>query len=200
MLYKVLNEIGGGGPGGHGTWPLPQNGRPGEWMPTVNDPYPWRRGYHLCRRHDLVVWLGPTLYEAEGRGASFQIENMVVYAEARLLRRLEWWDERTAQLFTVDCADRVLSFWTELVAGRGTRRQLQPDARDACAARAAAAARVAAAARAAVWLTGNDARAAARDAADAAWDACTGRDAARDAARAAERRRQTKRLFSYAAS
>lgn len=111
MFYKVLKADGTPYHGGKGRWSLPHGMQPGEWMPEIANVIPCERGYHLCREQDLVLWLGPTIWIAEGRGACVEDEDKVVYGEARLLSRVETWSERTARQFAADCAGHVLPIW-----------------------------------------------------------------------------------------
>ena len=177
MYYKVLNQ-GGACIYANGYWHLPKRG-PGEWMPVVKDLEMCESGYHLCRRKDLVGWLGPEIYEAEGRGKKLVGDDEVVFQQARLIRKLDTWNDRTARLFTCDCAERIVHLVGDersVEAIKVARRYANGEATDkerAVAQDAARAARVARAARAvaqdAVW--------------EAAWEA--------------ERKWQTKRLFEY---
>ena len=198
FAYKVLNDNRAAFHGGTGTWPAP-NGKPGRWVTVKGELVACRNGLHLCRRDDLIHWLGPTIWIAEYVGEPVVDTNKIVVGKARLVDRLETWNERTARLFAADCADRALR-----KLARSTGRRSDPRSRAAVraardfadgkigaaelaaaqdAARAAAWAAAWAAARAAAW-------AAARDAAwAAAWAA------ARDAAWDAEIRWQTKRLW-----
>lgn len=108
MYWKVIGP--GGVPNIADTdfrWPMP-NGQPGEWTPAISDLRPCESGYHLCRKGDLVVWLGPEIYEAEARGALIEATDKIVCESARLIRKVESWNERTARLFAADCAERVL--------------------------------------------------------------------------------------------
>ena len=194
--YKVLGKNGKPCNGGMGQWALPRSGRPGKWMPPLDEPIACRRGYHVCRKKDLAVWLGPTLWVCETRGPHLRCDNKVVATSARLIGRFPLWNERTARLFAADCAERVLPLFLK---ERPIDRRAMLAARqfafgkitkgEMAAARAAAGAAARAAAGAAAW---DAAWAAAWDAAraaawDAAWDAARAatRDAARDAAWAA---------------
>ena len=169
MLYKVLNADGSAYHGGNGKWFLPK-GRPGKWMPELKPDKleACRYGYHLCRHDDLIQWLGPVIFTAECRGERIDDMDKIVVQQARLILKLETWNDRTARLFACDCADRALALIdkpdprsTESVRvarlyaiGKATKEQL-------AAARAAAS--------------------------DAAWAA----------AWAAEKKWQTTRLFEY---
>ena len=194
MLYKVLGENGESFHGGSGVWSLPKNGHPGEWMPEIKGIKMCRRGYHACREGDLVLWLGPAIYEAERDEAAEYEEcdtqgaSKIVSGRMRLLRRLDTWNERTQRLYACDCADAAMaatgttdprsveavSVARRFAVGEATAGELE---------------RAAWAARAAAWAAAWDAaKAAARDAAcDAAWDAAKAgaRAAACDAAKAA---------------
>jgi len=204
--YKVLDLDGSSCHGGTGKWHLPRYSRgkwiPGEWMPKIEDIVPCESGYHLCRRQDLVHWLGPTIYVAEARGAIVENDNKVVTQESRLLERLPW-DECAARLYAVECAYEVLPIFERECPNDDRPAQALEvaflyalgEASDADLAAAWDAAR--AAVRDAAWnAAGAAAGAAARAAAwDAAWTAAW--DAAEDAARAGAWAAQTDRLMSW---
>jgi hypothetical protein len=179
-FYKVLG--GGGEPcnGGSGKWNLPKGKRPGKWMPKIQGIVPCERGYHLCRAEDLMFWLNEEIYEAEGRGKSIRHDNSKdVFEQARLIRKIEPWNEKTACLFAADCAEHVLPIFERKHPKDQRPRLAIKAARDFANGKIDAAA----------WAAARDAAGdAARDAAgaaarDAAWDAA--RDAAGAAARAA---------------
>jgi len=114
--YKVLHADGTPCNGGSGRWYL-ANGEPAEWMPEIANIVPCDRGYHLCERGQLIRWLGPTIWEAEGRGECIRQDDKVVFAQARLIRVVPTWNERTARLFACDCAERVLPIYAKSYPG-----------------------------------------------------------------------------------
>jgi len=194
-LFKVLTED-GSAIYGKGRWSLPTNGKPGKWMPKVERLEPCDRGYHLIRGYSgLLDWLGPAIWTVEGRGKHVSKDKYVeVYSEARLLSRVETWTERTARLFSADCAERVVDLCEDprprqaievarrYANGKSTKQELK-------------------AAREAAWAASRDAlvswasEAVTWDAAEsAAWDAAW---AARAAAGAVEREWQAERLRMY---
>ena len=199
VWYKFL------GPGGRslmadGTWHLPDGG-PGKWMPKITGLVPGQRGYHVAAPGQLIDWLGPELWEVECRGEHIDHGDKHVFSEARLVRQLNGWNDRTARLLAADCAARVLHLFEyccpgdmrphraidvarAFAAGRATVEDLAA-ARDAAKAAAERAARDAP--WDAVWDAAWDAGWAATRAADgrAAWAAASA--AARDAAFAAAR-------------
>jgi hypothetical protein len=213
LLFKVLNEHGRPHNGGTGDWPLPSNGKPGKWLRVEGDLVPCENGIHLCRPDQLVEWLGPTIWLAEAGKERIDAGDKIVVRRARLLSKVEAWDDKSARLFAADCAHRALM--RERRAGR------EPDKRSWDAVRIArnyargkATAEQRAAAWAAAWAAARDAAwAAAWDAAWAAAGAAAGDAAgaaAGDAAGAAagdvtsmylrtraERQWQTKRLMRY---
>ena len=109
--YKVLGKGGKACNGGKGKWYLPKNGKSGKWMPKIEDIKPCESGYHLCELRDLIDWLNEEIYEAEGRGESIRDNNKTVFQEARLIRKCEGWNDKSARLFDADCAERVLSVY-----------------------------------------------------------------------------------------
>ena len=62
-------------------WPLPQAG-PGAWVQSGVDPC--RSGIHACRRADLPLWAGRTLYEIELAGEIVEDAMKVVAPRGRL--------------------------------------------------------------------------------------------------------------------
>ena len=165
--YKVLNNDGTPCHGGKGKWHLPKGRQLGTWMPRIERMEPCHSGYHVCREQDLIRWLGPAIFEVEIRGDNVVHDergaSKVVAQEARLIRRLETWNDRTARLFAADCAEAVLPIFEKARPNDDRPRKAIQAARDY------AEGRIGAAAWAAVWDAARDAAWAA--AWDAAWDA-----------------------------
>ena len=171
-------------------------------MPKIENIEPCKRGYHLCEGEtQLVSWLGPSIWEAEWRGDRIDARDKIVVSEARLVRKLATWNDRTARLFACDCAERVLSIFEDKYPGDSRPRAAIEVSRRFAVGDASRAELNAA--RDAAW----DATRAAADASwgvarDAAWDAARAAayaawDAAWDAARDAERKWQAERLRQY---
>jgi len=212
-LYKVLDGRKSCN-GGEGMW------RIGRWMPPVDgELVPCENGYHLCRREDLICWLGPNIFIAEHRGDIVECDEKVVVREARITKELKTWNERTARLFAADCAEHVLYIYEKLNDSKAPAHAIQ-EARDyangliTLGEMAAASEAASEAAMDAAWEAARDAAvdaawAAARDAARAAAWAAAGDDAAWEAARNAgwaagwaaaradELGWKTERLFQY---
>lgn len=183
MAYYKFLTVDGRGPSSNVRWHLPEHGQPGEWMPAITgDIVLCENGYHACREQDLLYWLNASLYELAFDGEVAEGDDKVVGRKARLLRRIDTWNARTALLFAADCAEHVLPLW---------RHPDDPRPRQAAASLRARAA------TADAWDAAQDA---AQDAAVAAAWAATG-DATGDAARAAawdaERAWQQQRLMAY---
>jgi hypothetical protein len=165
------------------SWPLP-NGKPGDWVSVKGPLVPCENGLHLVRESGLVDWINANLYEAECKGETVEKdEHVIVCRKARLLRRVDTWDERTTRLFACDCAEHVIHFYENLYPGDVRLRYCIDTAR-AFANGKATEAELAAArdAAAAAWTAADAAWYVERAAADAARDAA---DAARAAARVA---------------
>ena len=204
MLYKVTKDNGKPAHGGSGQWYLPKGKRPGKWMPKIENIQPCERGYHLCKPEHLILWLDEEIWIAEYKGEMIEQDDKIVVQQARLVSRVETWNERNARLFAADCAEHVLLIWEEkypndtrpheaiavtraYANGKASKGELSA-ARDAARSAAWSAAGDAAwyAAWSATWSA----------AGDAAWYAA--RDAARSAAGyAAEKKWQTELLFDY---
>ena len=180
-LLKVLNNDGTSCNGGSGKWNLPVDGQPGDWMPPISNIHPCKRGYHLGKGSQVLYWLGPTLWVAEGRGEHIEDENKIVFAQARLVQKIEGWTERTAQLFAADCAEHVLHCYNDYATSTAPALAI-------AAARDFANGKITKEQLSAAESAAESARSAAES---AAWAA------ARSAARSAEIEWQWKRLLMY---
>ena len=108
-LYKVLADDGSARMG-RGKWPLPKRGKPGAWRAVRGALVPCERGLHLCRRGDLIHWLGPAIFVAEWDGDRLDCDDKIVVRKARLVRRINRWTSGTARLFAHDCVQHALLF------------------------------------------------------------------------------------------
>jgi hypothetical protein len=68
---------------------------------------PCRSGIHACRVADLPLWLARELYEVELAGEIVEERTKVVASRARLVRRVDAWDDALRAAYTRDCADRA---------------------------------------------------------------------------------------------
>ena len=103
IAYKFLRADGTGVFTGF-RWPLPEGG-PGAWVDATVEPC--RSGVHACRRADLPLWAGRTLYELELDGEIAEGIGKIVAPRGRLLRRIEAWDDAFRERYTRHCADRA---------------------------------------------------------------------------------------------
>ena len=190
--YKVLAEDGiSPQHGGSGKWFIPKGKRVGKWMPAIKGIRPCARGYHFVNIEQLPQWLGPTLYEIEVRGQVIHQADKSVAEQARLVRKVETWNDKTLRLFAADCAERVLGLYEKQYPNDDRPCKAIQAARDFANGlinkdAAYAAANAAYAAYAAAYAAAN--------AVDAAANAAY---AAANAAAAAEREWQCKRLKYY---
>ncbi len=129
-LYKVLDSDGNSCNGGSYKWSLPKDSKPGAWSEPIKDLKPCENGYHLCRRQDLIHWLGATIYEAEYRGKRVDEDNKIVVGQVRLTRKIENWDNKTKSLFAADCAAWALPFFEKAYPNDKRPRQAIQAARD----------------------------------------------------------------------
>jgi len=176
-FYKCLGKGRTACNGGKGQWPPV-----GEWTPPPVDEngntgplVACIRAWHVCTFDQLINWLSDELWEVEVEGQCENWGDKHGAVKARLVRRCEWWNPRTARLFMADCAERALPAWYKVFPHdhrlRDTiatvRRYAHSEATDdeLAAARSAAADAIAAAA--------------------AAWSVAAARSAAADAARSA---------------
>jgi hypothetical protein len=103
IAYKFLGPDGTGVFTGF-SWPLP-NGGPGSWVEAQVEPC--RSGIHACRPEHLPLWLGRLLYEVELDGRIVEERTKVIAGRARLVRRIDAWDDAVRDRYTRMCADRA---------------------------------------------------------------------------------------------
>jgi hypothetical protein len=103
IAYKFLRPD-GTGPFTRFAWPLPR-GEPGAWLDAPIEPC--RSGIHACRERDLPLWVGRALYVAELAGDIVEEPTEVVASRARLVRRIDAWNDHARDAYTRMCADRA---------------------------------------------------------------------------------------------
>ena len=158
------------------------------WMPPT-PPILCRSGYHACTDTlQLLNWLDAEIHVVRLRGDIIHGDDKVAASEARWVRQVDAWNDRTARLFAADCAAAVLPLFERDHPGDDRPRRAIEVAR--LYAEGKATDDELAAAGDAAW----DAAGAAAGA--AAWDAdgAAAWDAARAAAWGAARRKQAARL------
>jgi hypothetical protein len=102
-------------------WPLPGDG-PGPWVEAAVEPC--RSGLHACRLADLPYWAGPHLYEIELDGEIVEERTKVIAPRARLLRRIDAWEDGLRDAYSRMCADRAHELARELPAWDATIERL----------------------------------------------------------------------------
>ena len=111
-FYKVLNSDGSCFWGGRGKWFLPRGKRPGKWMPPIEGTLSaCSNGYHVLTLEQLSGWLGPSIFEVEVKGDGIPQPDKHVYPQARLIRKLDKWNDRAARIYACDCAEHVLGLF-----------------------------------------------------------------------------------------
>jgi hypothetical protein len=75
----------------------------GEWVAGGDRPLLCGGGVHACSAAQLPYWINSELWEIELAGEIVEGGHKVAASEARLLRRLEAWDERAAAALARDC-------------------------------------------------------------------------------------------------
>ncbi len=85
-------------------WRL-RDDEPGDWVEAPVEPC--RSGIHACRPSDLPFWVARSLYEIELDGDVLAQGTKLVAPRARLLRRVEAWDNELRDAYTRMCADRA---------------------------------------------------------------------------------------------
>ena len=121
--YKFLAS-GAKGPFSGFAWPVA-----GAWVEVEGALATCLRGVHVCRPMDLAHWIHEELWELETDGEALPGIDCVVVRRARLLRRVEAWNQAGAQRFVAACIERAAE--RTLARANETVRGLIDDARDA---------------------------------------------------------------------
>jgi len=154
------------------------------WMPAIKGILvACENGYHLMREQDIIHWLGAVLWEVEYRGELLESSDKVVVREARLVKKIDTWNEKTQRRFACDCAKHVLHIFENEHPNDFRVRDCIEVARQYANGKAAL--DDLNAARSTVWGAGNSAWATARASRSTAWAAWDAAGDARDAACAA---------------
>ena len=99
IYYKVLGKQGKCCHGGEGAWSLPQDGKPGEWMPKIDQPLVFcSRGYHILTFNQLIYWLGSTIWEVEIKKPVLKDETKCLTQQARVIRQVTAWNEKNSKV------------------------------------------------------------------------------------------------------
>ena len=158
--YKVLSAE-GTSPYQDFQWHLPQNDKPGRWMPHVKGKLvECRHGYHVLKADQLSTWIAAdALFEVEVKGKVVDFGDKCACHQARLVRRVETWNEMNLRLFAADCAERVLPIFEKRYPKDDRPRKAIGVARRFARGKATKEERAAAwaAARAAAWAAAGDA-------------------------------------------
>ena len=106
--YKVTGPNGEPCHGGSGRW------IPGEWR-EENGTEPCQPGMmHFCKdARQLIDWLNVEIWEAEYDDAKLVIDHgdKLAVQRARVIRKMEIWNDRTTRLFACNCAEAVLPIY-----------------------------------------------------------------------------------------
>jgi hypothetical protein len=100
-------------------WPLPSAERPGEWVRATGPIALCVNGIHASTVAQLPHWLGTEIWEMELGGDVVREEAALVASQARLLRRVDAWDDRTQRRFVEMCLRRAQEIADEYPAGAG---------------------------------------------------------------------------------
>lgn len=99
--YKVLS--GGRSSFTGSPWPLPAGDSPGAWVHAERPLGLCRSGIHACTGDQLPQWLGVEIWEVELEGEVLREEAAIVAERARLIRKIDTWDERAHVRFAQAC-------------------------------------------------------------------------------------------------
>lgn len=106
VAYKFLRAGGSGRFSGF-AWPLPRDGRPGDWVEASGPLAPCANGVHACLPAQTPLWIDEDLWELELDGEIVELADVVLARRGRLLARVDAWTPETARAFASACAERA---------------------------------------------------------------------------------------------
>lgn len=112
--YKVL--IDGRSPFTSWRWPLPEAGKPGEWVQASGPVALCANGIHASTVDQLPPWLGPEIWTIELDGEMLETDAALVASRARLLARVTSWNQSARNAFAEACAGRARAALAEVRA------------------------------------------------------------------------------------
>ena len=162
---------------------LPKGNKPGKWLPKVEKIVLCSRGYHACKKADVLDWLNAQMCEVELRGETIEGATKIVAQQMRIVKKITTWNDKTARLAACDIAETVTPIWNKYYPNDNRPQACIDAARNF--ANGNGTAKEMAAARAAAWDAASDA------------DSAAAGDAARDAAWAAAGEVNKKIIYKY---
>ncbi len=100
-------------------WPLPDGDRPGGWVHASGSLALCTNGIHAATGDQLPHWLGGEIWEIELGGEILELDAALIASRARLLRRLDAWNEELRREFAGRCLDRARELAGSYPAGAG---------------------------------------------------------------------------------
>jgi len=143
-LYKFTDES-GRTHNGEFQWSLPVQNTDGSWTPgnwappIVGRLHVCKRAYHAAKNEQILSWLRPRMFEIEFRARHYTKRwpngDKVYGRQARLIREVTAWNNRTARLFAVWCARQALEsittpYWKSVAACNVAERYANGQATD----------------------------------------------------------------------
>ena len=122
--YKVLNN-GGRSDFSGWDWPLPEPGQPGEWVVAEGELRLCHNGIHASTAEQLPHWLGMELWEIELDGEIRHEEAALLASRARLVAKVEAWDEPMRKRFAEWCLERAREIARTYPPGEGLAEKVQ---------------------------------------------------------------------------
>ena len=92
---------------------LPKGNKPGKWLPKVEKIELCSRGYHACKKADVLDWLNAQMFEVELRGETIEDATKIVAQQMRIVKKITTWNDKTARLAACDIAETVTPIWNK---------------------------------------------------------------------------------------
>jgi hypothetical protein len=89
------------------SWPVPPTAAEGSWLQVQGPLVACQNGLHACRIEQLSYWIADELWQVELGEEWIETAHSVVARRARLSQRIETWQGKASNDFTVQCLARA---------------------------------------------------------------------------------------------
>jgi len=93
---------------------LSKGGKPGKWMPLIENLVECETGYHFCDKKNIAEWCNAQLFEIEYKGNIVEADKKYITQQIRFVKKIEKWNEKNARLAACDIAEQIaIKVWNK---------------------------------------------------------------------------------------
>lgn len=93
---------------------LPKGGKPGKWMPLIENLVKCEAGYHFCDKKNIAEWCNAQLFEIEYKGEIVEAGQIYIAQQIRFVKKITKWNDKNARLAACDIAEQIaMKVWNK---------------------------------------------------------------------------------------